>query len=139
PTGRRFWSLGRPHAERSRGGLKLYCAFAKSGSQQTRRWREMDSNFRYRGRRPGFWPISTRTTRRDRCRKKGVRIRQLLVCAALGREWWARRRSVLSVSDPWERAAREPTWEELCAPSTTLPAFELSQSSWLVAGVLPGI
>src|SRR3984893_14391441 len=28
---------------------------------------------------PGFWPISTRTTRRDRCRKKGVRIRQLLV------------------------------------------------------------
>src|SRR6202022_5200605 len=29
---------------------------------------------------PGFWPISTRTTRRDRCRKKGVRIRQLLVC-----------------------------------------------------------
>src|SRR5580700_8100042 len=40
---------------------------------------------------PGFWPISTRTTRRDRCRKKGVRIRQLLVFAALGREWWARR------------------------------------------------
>ena len=38
---------------------------------------------------PGFWPISTRTTRRDRCRKKGVRIRQLLVFAALGREWWA--------------------------------------------------
>ena len=33
---------------------------------------------------PGFWPISTRTTRRDRCRKKGVRIRQLLVFAALG-------------------------------------------------------
>src|SRR6202022_2616509 len=56
---------------------------------------------------PGFWPISTRTTRRDRCRKKGVRIRQLLVCAALGREWWARRRSVLSVSDPRERAERE--------------------------------
>ena len=48
----------------------------------------------------------TRTTRRDRCRKKGVRIRQLLVCAALGREWWARRQSVLSVSDPRERAAR---------------------------------
>src|SRR5580700_7613239 len=44
---------------------------------------------------PGFWPISTRTTRRDRCRKKGVRIRQLLVFAALGREWWARRRGVL--------------------------------------------
>ena len=39
---------------------------------------------------PGFWPISTRTTRRDRCRKKGVRIRQLLVFAALGREWWDR-------------------------------------------------
>ena len=39
-------------------------------------------------------------------RKKGVRIRQLLVFAALGREWWARRRSVLSVSDPRERAAR---------------------------------
>ena len=52
----------------------------------------MDSNFRYRRRRP--------TTRRDRCRKKGVRIRQLLVFAALGREWWARRRSVLSVSTP---------------------------------------
>src|SRR5260370_9572468 len=57
---------------------------------------------------PGFWPIFTRTTRRDRCRKKGVRIRQLLVCAALGREWWPRRRSVLSVSDPPGRAARRP-------------------------------
>src|SRR5580693_1512308 len=41
------------------------------------------------GTAPGFWPISTRTTRRDRCRKKGVRIRRLLVFAALGREWWA--------------------------------------------------
>src|SRR6202035_4576697 len=66
---------------------------------------------------PGFWPISTRTTRRDRCRKKGVRIRQLLVCAAVGREWWARRRSVLSVSDPRERAAREPAGADR-APSS---------------------
>src|ERR1700730_477590 len=66
---------------------------------------------------PGFWPISTRTTRRDRCRKTGVRIRQLLVCAALGREWWARRRSVLSVSDPRERAAREPAGADR-APSS---------------------
>jgi hypothetical protein len=30
---------------------------------------------------PGFWPISTRTTRRDISRKKGVRIRQLLAAA----------------------------------------------------------
>src|SRR5580692_8988812 len=66
---------------------------------------------------PGFWPISTRTTRRDRCRKKGVRIRQLLVFAALGREWWARRRSVLSVSDPRERAARGPAGADR-APSS---------------------
>ena len=80
---------------------------------------------------PGFWPISTRTTRRDRCRKKGVRIRQLLVCAALGREWWARRRSVLSVSDPRERAAREPAGADRapsspssarCASNRMLPA-----------------
>src|SRR5580704_8690741 len=67
--------------------------------------------------RTGFWPISTRTTRRDRCRKKGVRIRQLLVCAALGQDWWARRRSVLSVSDPRERAAREPAGADR-APSS---------------------
>src|ERR1700721_3779857 len=80
---------------------------------------------------PGFWPISTRTTRRDRCRKKGVRIRQLLVFAALGREWWARRRSVLSVSDPRERAAREPAGADRapsspssarCASNRMLPA-----------------
>src|ERR1700730_10351063 len=80
---------------------------------------------------PGFWPISTRTTRRDRCRKKGVRIRQLLVCAVLGREWWARRRSVLSVSDPRERAAREPAGADRapsspssarCASNRMLPA-----------------
>src|SRR6202040_1023477 len=77
---------------------------------------------------PGFWPISTRTTRRDRCRKKGVRIRQLLVFAALGREWWARRRSVLSVSDPRERAARGPAGADRapssarCASNRMLPA-----------------
>src|SRR5580692_11091520 len=80
---------------------------------------------------PGFWPISTRTTRRDRCRKNGVRIRQLLVCAALGREWWARRWSVLSVSDPRERAAREPAGADRapsspssarCASNLMLPA-----------------
>src|ERR1700731_60439 len=69
---------------------------------------------------PGFWPISTRTTRRDRCRKKGVRIRQLLVFAALGREWWARRRSVLSVSDPRERAAREPVGADRAQSSPSL-------------------
>ena len=77
---------------------------------------------------PGFWPISTRTTRRDRCRKKGVRIRQLLVFAALGREWWARRRSVLYVSDPRERPARGPAGADRppssarCASNRMLPA-----------------
>src|SRR6202030_62896 len=33
-------------------------------------------------------PLAPSRSRASR-RKKGVRIRQLLVCAALGREWWA--------------------------------------------------
>src|SRR6202030_2794928 len=53
---------------------------------------------------------------------KGVRIRQLLVFAALGREWWAWRRSVLSVSDPRERAARGPAGADR-APSSARCAF----------------
>src|ERR1700720_2620938 len=70
----------------------------------------MDSNFRYRGRRPA----SGRSLRAQRVEtdaaKREFRIRQLLVCAALGREWWARRRAVLSVSDPRERAAKRAGW-----------------------------
>src|SRR6516164_856513 len=53
--------------------------------------------------------------------QKGVRIRQSLACAALRREWWARRRPVRSVSDPRERAAREPAGADRapsCSPSS---------------------
>src|SRR6202035_1779751 len=74
-----------------------------AGERQTVCWKGMDSNFRYRGRRPASGRSLRAQRVEDRCRKKGVRIRQLLVFVALGREWWARRRSVLSVSDPRER------------------------------------
>ena len=42
-------------------------------------------------------------------------------CAGLRREWWARRRSVLSVSDPRGQAAREPAGADRvpsCSPSS---------------------
>src|SRR5580700_6703187 len=59
------------------------------------RWREMDSNRRYRGRRPA----SGRSLRAQRVEtdaaKREFGSDSCLFFAALGREWWARRRSVL--------------------------------------------
>src|ERR1700730_11395429 len=95
----------------------MLVAVAGTSSFKTLRWREMDSNFRYRGRRPA----SGRSLRAQRVEtdaaKREFRIRQLLGCAALAQEWSARRRSVLSVSDPRERAAREPAGADR-APSS---------------------
>src|SRR6202030_246954 len=96
---------------------------AAAGERLTVCWREMDSNFRYRGRRPA----SGRSLRAQRVEtdaaKREFGSGQLLVCAALGQEWWARRRSVLSVSDPRERAAREPAGADR-APSSPSSSSE---------------
>ena len=42
--------------------------------------------------------------------QKGVRIRQSFACAALRREWWARRRPVRSVSDPPGTDSKRAGW-----------------------------
>jgi hypothetical protein len=84
PTGRRFWSLRRPHAERSRGGLKSHCAFAKSGSQQTRRWSKPDSNSRShpltRSRNLGGVGASGKDRRRHREARNAVCSRRITNC-----------------------------------------------------------
>jgi hypothetical protein len=73
--------------------------------RQTLRWRGMDSNFRYRGRRLASGR-SLRAQRVETDPAKGSSD-QLLVCAGLRRKWSARR-PVLSVCCPPGRAAREP-------------------------------